>query len=198
MLRAVLPLLFLSFPLAAHAVVPQAADVSAAPTFMPFTVRPDLINRREVLQALEREYPAELHALEIGGTVLVHFFINVEGRVQRTLVAQGSGYASLDQAALRVASVFEFTPAFNLEEVVPVWINIPIVFRADAAGRSSAPADLSAAPFPTPYTVDPGLTNELEALEVFEREYSPVLRDAGIGGTVAVDVFIDEARCGTR
>ena len=107
----------------------EAVDISAAPTFTPFTVRPDLTNEREVQRALEREYPPILRDAGIGGTVQVHFFINEEGTVQRTLVAQTSGHASLDEAALRVANVFQFTPALNLDKVVPVWIAIPITFQ---------------------------------------------------------------------
>ena len=107
----------------------EAADISAAPTFTPFTVRPDLTNEREVQRALEREYPPILRDAGIGGTVQVHFFIDEEGAVQRTLVAQTSGHASLDEAALRVANVFQFTPALNLDKVVPVWIAIPITFQ---------------------------------------------------------------------
>lgn len=107
----------------------EAVDISAAPTFTPFTVRPDLTNEREVQRALEREYPPILRDAGIGGTVQVHFFIDEEGSVQRTLVAQTSGHASLDEAALRVANVFQFTPALNLDKVVPVWIAIPITFQ---------------------------------------------------------------------
>ena len=107
----------------------EAVDISAAPTFTPFTVRPDLTNEREVQRALEREYPPILRDAGIGGTVQVHFFIDEEGSVQRTLVAQTSGHASLDEAALRVANVFRFTPALNLDKVVPVWIAIPITFQ---------------------------------------------------------------------
>ena len=107
----------------------EAVDISAAPTFTPFTVRPDLTNEREVQRALEREYPPILRDAGIGGTVNVHFFIDEEGMVQRTLVAQTSGHASLDEAALRVANVFRFTPALNLDKIVPVWIAIPITFQ---------------------------------------------------------------------
>ena len=107
----------------------EAVDISAAPTFTPYTVRPDLINEAEVRRALEREYPPILRDAGIGGTVNVHFFIDEEGMVQRTLVAQTSGHASLDEAALRVANVFRFTPALNLDKVVPVWIALPIMFQ---------------------------------------------------------------------
>ena len=97
--------------------------------FTPMTVRPSLVNEREMQRALEREYPAILRDAGIGGTVYIHFFIDEEGTVQRTMAAVSSGHASLDEAALRVANVARFTPALNLDKVVPVWIRIPITFR---------------------------------------------------------------------
>ena len=98
--------------------------------FTPMTVRPSLTNEREVQRALEREYPVILRDAGIGGTVIVQFFIDEEGTVLRTLVQTSSGHTSLDEAALRVANVFQFTPALNMDKVVPVWIAIPITFRA--------------------------------------------------------------------
>lgn len=44
----------------------------------------------------------------------------------------------------------------------------------------------------TPYTVAPSILNRQEVVTVMEREYPPLLRDAGIGGTVRVYFFIDE------
>ncbi|MXY30575.1 MAG: energy transducer TonB, partial [Gammaproteobacteria bacterium] len=107
----------------------EAVDISTAPSFTPYTVRPDLINQREVERALEREYPPILRDNGIGGRVTVHFFIDEDGIVQNTLVAETSGHSSLDEAALRVANVFRFTPALNLDKVVPVWIALPIMFQ---------------------------------------------------------------------
>ena len=107
----------------------EAVDISAAPSFTPYTVRPDLINQPEVERALEREYPPILRDAGIGGRVTVHFFIDEEGTVQNTLVAETSGHSSLDEAALRVANVFRFTPALNLDKIVPVWIALPITFQ---------------------------------------------------------------------
>ena len=71
-------------------------DISAAPTFTPYTVRPDIKNRAEVARALEREYPPLLRDAGIGGTVQVWFFIDEQGAVsedagERVLRAQGSG-----------------------------------------------------------------------------------------------------------
>jgi protein TonB len=105
-------------------------DLSAAPTFTPYTVRPDIKNPEEVTRALEREYPPLLRDAGIGGTVDVHFFIDEEGRVQRTLVNQSSGHSSLDNAAIKVANIMEFTPALNRDRRVPVWVSLPITFQA--------------------------------------------------------------------
>lgn len=104
-------------------------DVSADPIFTPYTVRPDVRNRREVEQAMEREYPPLLRDAGIGGTVLVWFFIDEEGVVEQTRVHTTSGHTALDAAALRVADVIEFTPALNRDQRVPVWISLPITFQ---------------------------------------------------------------------
>ena len=52
--------------------------------------------------------------------------------------------------------------------------------------------DLASAPTFTPFTVAPSIQNRSEVVRAMEREYPPLLRDAGIGGTVRVYFFIDE------
>jgi len=106
-----------------------AVDISDQPTFTPFTVAPEVRNRQAVGRALEREYPSLLRDAGIGGTVLMHFFINETGELENVLVAESSGHQALDDAALRVAQVFEFTPAMNRDQQVPVWIQIPVTFQ---------------------------------------------------------------------
>lgn len=103
-------------------------DLSAAPVFTPMTVRPQLRNDRAVQQALQRHYPPMLRDAGIGGTVLVWFFIDENGRVQNTRINQSSGYDAFDQAALNVADIMEFTPAYNRDQRVPVWVALPITF----------------------------------------------------------------------
>jgi protein TonB len=44
----------------------------------------------------------------------------------------------------------------------------------------------------TPMTVRPGVKNRAEVQRALEREYPPLLRDAGIGGTALVWFYIDE------
>jgi protein TonB len=104
-------------------------DISSAPTFTPFTVAPSIQNRNEVVRAMMREYPPLLRDAGIGGTVRVFFFIDENGQVQDFRVDQSSGHQALDDAALSVASVYQFTAALNRDKKVPVWVSFPITFQ---------------------------------------------------------------------
>lgn len=106
-----------------------ATDLSAAPTFTPFTVAPSIQNRNEVIRAMEREYPPLLRDAGIGGTVKVYFFIDENGQVQDTRIDQSSGHSALDDAAMNVAEVYRFSPALNRDKKVPVWVSFPITFQ---------------------------------------------------------------------
>ena len=107
----------------------QAVDLSAAPTFTPFTVAPDIQNRAEVIRAMEREYPPLLRDAGIGGTVQVFFFIDEEGTVQQFQINESSGHQALDDAALAVAGVYRFSAALNRDKRVPVWVSFGITFQ---------------------------------------------------------------------
>ena len=107
----------------------QATDLSAAPTFTPFTVAPSILNRNDVVRAMEREYPPLLRDAGIGGTVTVWFFIDENGAVQDYRVSQTSGHQALDDAAIAVAGVYRFSAALNRDKKVPVWVQFPITFQ---------------------------------------------------------------------
>ena len=112
------------------AAVPNAAtDISAEPTFTPYTVAPDILNRAEVVQAMTREYPALLRNAGIGGTVTVYFFIDEDGVVEQFQIQESSGHQALDDAALAVAGVYRFSPALNRDKKVPVWVSFGITFQ---------------------------------------------------------------------
>lgn len=107
----------------------QATDLSAAPTFTPFTVAPSILNRNDVVRAMEREYPPLLRDAGIGGTVTVYFFIDEGGAVQDYRIHESSGHQALDDAALAVAGVYRFSAALNRDKKVPVWVQFPITFQ---------------------------------------------------------------------
>ena len=98
--------------------------LSAPPTLTPYTVSPAMRNRAEVARALQREYPALLRDAGIGGTVTVWFFVDEDGKVIKIQVNPSSGHQALDDAAIRVAGIMEFTPALNRDKRVSVWISL--------------------------------------------------------------------------
>ena len=99
------------------------------PTFTPMTVRPQLQNVEEVQRVLMREYPAVLRDAGIGGAPVLWLFIGTSGTVENTRVYESSGFEALDAAAANVAAVMRFSPAYNRDQIVPVWVQIPIRFQ---------------------------------------------------------------------
>jgi len=107
----------------------DAAAIQAGPVFTPMTVRPEIRNRPGVVAALMTEYPAMLRDAAIEGTVQLWLYISETGQVLDSRVSKSSGRVEFDQAALRVAAVFRFTPAMNRDEPTQVWIQVPITFQ---------------------------------------------------------------------
>ncbi len=109
----------------------EVRNLAAAPTFTPMTVSPELLNGKEISRALLDYYPPLLRDAGIGGRVQVWFFIDEDGRVVRTLIHESSGYEAFDRAALDVADRMRFSPAYNRDQRVPVWVSIPILFEVE-------------------------------------------------------------------
>jgi TonB family protein len=187
------------------------------PTFTPMTVAPTLRNREEVTHVLQSLYPPLLKDAGIGGRPTVHFYIDETGEVQRLLLARSSGYPALDEAALAVAATMRFSPAFNRDQRVPVWIELPVIFappssetaqerdrraqleeraaaaraRAAAAGTGEQRAQLERELRAREQAQDgPVLLNREEVARAVEQNYPPILRDAGIGGAIALRVLV--------
>lgn len=111
---------------------PEPTDEIATPdrpSFTAMTVRPTLTNVPQVQQALMDAYPALLRDAGVGGAPVMWLYIGTDGAVQRTLVQETSGYGALDEAAAIVARAMRFTPAQNRDQLVPVWVQIPIRFQ---------------------------------------------------------------------
>ncbi len=106
-----------------------AENVEAAPTFTPYTVAPELKNRDAVRRALERYYPPMLRDAGIGGTTVIWALIDEKGFVMKTQVKKSSGYPQLDDAAMKVGDMMQFSPGMNRDVTVKVWVQLPIVFK---------------------------------------------------------------------
>ncbi len=190
----------------AAATAAPKTDLERAPVFTPYTVGPKILNKTDVIRAMERDYPSLLRDAGIGGTTVVYFFIDAEGKVRDTRVWKSSGRPELDSAAVRVSSVYRFAPAMNRDKPVPVWVQFPITFLVRMPGPSKgtpeAPAAAGRAPGSagttpsavqptfTPYTVAPRILNQDEVVQAMEKAYPPLLRDAGIGGTTTIWAYV--------
>ena len=87
---------------AAKAASGEASGAPRGGFVAPSPGAPVILNRDEVVNALEREYPPLLREAGIGGTVVVRFHIDENGVVEEPSVDRSSGYVALDQAAVRV------------------------------------------------------------------------------------------------
>ena len=104
-------------------------DISAAPVWTDVDILPALMNTKEVERALTREYPPLLRDAGIGGTTVVWFFIDETGKVVKTEVKTSSGHKALDDAAIKISHLYEFSPAINRDRPVPVWVSLGIAFE---------------------------------------------------------------------
>jgi TonB family protein len=129
---AVAVLLFVSAGWACSRHVPHEAATpkqgAAATKDVAYDEAPILKNRDDALRMIARHYPEDLKNAGIGGEVLVHLFVDVDGRVKDTKIYRSSGSEALDQAAMVAAREFEFIPARLDGERIAVWIYIPISF----------------------------------------------------------------------
>ena len=109
----------------------DAAGLGDRPVLTPFTVAPRIKDPRQAARTVESFYPSLLKRAGIGGTVVVWAFIDSQGVVQNSQVNTSSGHLSLDDAAVEAVLEFEFVPALNRDEKVPVWVALPITFSVE-------------------------------------------------------------------
>jgi TonB family protein len=92
------------------------------------TIPPRIRNPAEVMNAIAAEYPRDFRDRGMGGTIGMHFLLNTTGRVEAIRIGQISAYPALDEAAVRVARVYRFTPAMRGPDAIPVWVSHAISF----------------------------------------------------------------------
>ena len=99
-------------------------------SFIPVTVPPRLLNAPELTRTMQRLYPGALLNAGIGGTTTLWLRLDEDGRVIQKRIKQSSGLPALDEAALEVGGYARFSPAYNRDQRVPVWVELPVVFVA--------------------------------------------------------------------
>jgi periplasmic protein TonB len=109
---------------------PTGVDIAQQPTFTPYEVRPELRNGGEIQRVLEQRYPSRYKEAGIGGNAILWVFIDESGAVRNTRIVESSGYPELDELAQSVLrETARFSPAYNRDTRVRVWIQIPISFQ---------------------------------------------------------------------
>ncbi len=105
-------------------------------------------------------YPPGLYDRNVDGEVLLRLYIDSAGKLvpESTRVAESSGYAAFDSAAVSGAPQLTFAPAKRHGLPVATAFVQPVEFRhplADAAGPARPVAPATATPVPLPIRVEP-------------------------------------------
>ncbi|HEY6807740.1 MAG TPA: energy transducer TonB [Gemmatimonadales bacterium] len=133
------------------------SDAGAARTPPPPAEEPPVALNADVPIA----YPPGLYDRNVDGEVLLRLFVDTTGKLvaESTRVAETSGYAAFDSAAVAGASQLRFAPARRHGLPVATAFVQPVEFRhpvADAAGpaapgaAATAPVPVKAEPRPAP------------------------------------------------
>lgn len=126
------PLDFDTYVPAPSAPPPAAAGDGAAEfrRWTPSMTIPALRNPEAVERALAQRYPALLRDAGLGGVVQIRLWIDENGGIVRSELAESSGYDAMDRAALGVIDLMRLTPAVNNGRAVRVIVTLPLRFEA--------------------------------------------------------------------
>ncbi len=100
-----------------------------------YDMAPEITNPDEVRNAMRELYPPLLRDAGIRGTVVLLFFVDETGQIQRSSLEESSGDRNLDDIALELAKIIQFNPAQNGGETVPVIVRVPINLVPPPPGR---------------------------------------------------------------
>ena len=81
-----------------------------------------------IVSGTKPEYPDNARNKGWEGTVRLQILVGTEGQVEDVRVIGSSGYAELDQAALRAVRSWRFSPALQKGMPVAAWATLPVVF----------------------------------------------------------------------
>ena len=164
--------------------------------------------QRNAMTILDQEYPPLLRQAGIEGTIGLRLHVTNGGEADQVEVVRSSGHDALDQAAVRVAKRMAWGHD-GPGKTTDYWTTTSITFKNNAQGMKmrtkERPAvlredgvslprkvDPDGEPHFTPYTQKPELRNREVVGTALVRSYPPLLRDAGIGGTVQTWLLVDE------
>lgn len=90
---------------------------------------PAVVSGVRVLRGDRPYYPAALRRLGKEGSVGVRVRVGATGRAELVEVADPSGFAAFDSAALEAVKRWIFTPAQTASGPIPSWVTFKVTFR---------------------------------------------------------------------
>ena len=110
-------------------------------------VLPVMLNKE-----LPFRYPPALYAQKVQGNVTLRIFVDTAGQIvpDSTHVAETSGFAALDSAAVKGSRELKFAPGRTKDSPVAVSILFPVYFRHPDAAPLPGDSAISKAPTRTP------------------------------------------------
>ncbi len=112
--------------------VPSAEPMDSTPVFTveETGVAPEIINKRELIRLLERNYPRTYADAGVAGQVVLKFLIETDGTVApASITVISATNEAFADAARRAAERIRFRPIQYRGTAVRVWASMPITFQ---------------------------------------------------------------------
>lgn len=116
---------------------------------------------------------------------------NLRRRIM-TMTERRTPITSLRSALFVLLAAVLTVQACGVDSPVTIDETAAAIVEVPEGQALTPPEELRNGPAFTPFTVAPSILNRDEVVAAMVREYPPLLRDAGIGGTVKVFFFINE------
>jgi len=118
-------------PVPEHPTVAAASQPPATTAAVPAMAVTTVSRKVEYLYNPPPDYPPRARRLGLEGEVLVRTRVQPNGECGELVLGQSSGYALLDQAALKAVRTWRFRPARRGDEEIVSWVEIPVRFRLE-------------------------------------------------------------------
>ena len=100
---------------------------------------PEIMFREEAENIIASFYPVTLQRAGVGGAVRLMLWVDADGRVDNIQMREGSGYRSLNLAAMRAARELRFRPATRGGVAVGTYVEFTVNFVPPNTGEVSDP-----------------------------------------------------------
>jgi TonB family protein len=104
---------------------------------------PEILFRQEAESLIASYYPVQLQRAGVGGAVRLMLWVTADGAVENVQMREGSGYRSLNLAAMKAARELTFKPATRAGISVGTYVEFTVNFVPPDPGGES---DLDATP----------------------------------------------------